>query len=368
MKKISLAIMDDDKAYGCALSKALALTNNEFEVYLSPSISDLDQFDLILINEKGMSSLPEPVLKKTVVLTDMKCSILWDKPPKEKFVLYKYDCITILTAALHLYYATMYGCVNPFLVFEKQPFVVGIFSGSGGVGITSVSIALSRELADKKRKKVLFLSLEEIESSSLYFRFPKNHPFMGDYLYYLFSNDQKRNAATFYSTFQYRDSYGVELFYPSFSENELCTLSITEISIFIESISMIGNYDYIVLDVGNHFSNEMAYWLEHCNLCILLGNDTLLSDKKNKKRLERLQSQYRFDKTSFLECCISKDEETFVEIDNIIEIHSNYGFGSEVKALANRVKHANANQRNHKRNNGCSSLSDQCKDRTDYGW
>ncbi|MEA4986491.1 MAG: hypothetical protein VB095_00280, partial [Anaerovorax sp.] len=288
MKKISLAIMDNDKAYGHALSKAFALTNDEFEVHLSPPISNLHQFDLILMDERAISSLPDSVLKKTVILTDIKCSISWDTPPKEKFMLYKYDCITSLTAALRLYYATMYGCVNPFLAFEKQPFVVGVFSGCGGIGITSVSITLARELADRKQKKVLFLSLEEIESSSMYFRFPKEHPFMGDYLYYLFSNDQKRNAATFYSIFQYQDSYGIELFYPSFGENELCTLSIDEIRIFIESISMIGNYDYIILDIGNHFSNEVAYWIEHCNLCVLLGNATLLSTEKNKKRLERL--------------------------------------------------------------------------------
>ncbi|MEA4987540.1 MAG: hypothetical protein VB095_05730, partial [Anaerovorax sp.] len=76
--------------------------------------------------------------------------------------------------------------------------------------------------------------------------------------------------------------------------------------------------------------------------------------------------EYHFDKTSFLECCIPKDEDAFIEFDNTIEIRTNYEFGSEVKTLANRIKHADAKQRNHKRNNGCSSLRDQCKDRTDY--
>lgn len=368
MKQICLAIMDYDKGYSYALAKAIALTSNEFEVHLYPEKSGLDDFDLILINEKDLNSLTEAFRQKAVILSETKNNTPWSEAESEGHFLYKYDCISILTASLRLSYAKIYGCINPFLSFEKQPFVVGLFSGSGGVGTTAVSIALARELADKKQNKVLFLSLEELESSSVYFKFPQTHPFMGDYLYYLFSGGKKQNVATFYSSFQFQDSYGVELFYPSISDNELCILSLEEIHIFIDSISKIGDYDYIVLDVGSHLSKEVAYWLEHCNQCVLLGNGSLLSLEKNKKRLERLQKQYRFDKNSLLEWCVSRDEEAFQEVDNRIEIRCNYEFGLEVRALADTIKHADAKQRNRKRNYGCSSLRYQCEDGTDHGW
>lgn len=356
MKQICLAIMDYDKAYSFALAKAIALTNEEFQVYLYPDESELFECDLILINEKDLDSLKNTFRKKAVALSESEKTIFWSDLDEGPQSLYKYSCISVMTSALRLFYGKLSGCQNPFISFEKQPFIVGVFSGSGGIGTTAVSIFLARELAERKEKKVLFLSLEELESADVYFKFPQEHGGMGDYLYYLFSEDKKKKYATFYSAFQFEDSYGVQLFYPSKSENELCHLSLDEIKVFISSISKIGTYDYIVLDIGNHLSKEMVFWLEHCNQCILLGNGSLLSDQKNKKRVERLKRQYRFDSTSVLQWSVSRDEETFQEVDGMIEIRCNYEFGSEVRRLADKIKHRNSEQRNHKRNYECGSL------------
>jgi len=358
MKKITVAIMEEDAAYGRALSKAIALTRGQFEVHVSPPSSDWEQYDLFLINEENISFLPEELKKRTVILTERKCSVSWSGDSSEPLQIYKYERVSIMTSALQYYYSKIYQCINPFSSFGKQPFVVGIFSGSGGIGCTSTAILLARELTQKKKKKVLFLSLEEMESTSFYFRFPQGHPFMGDYLFYLFSDDAKRKTATFYSSFQYQDSYGVELFYPSLGSNELCELSIEETQVFIESISKIGHYDYIVLDCGNHFSDKMILWLEHCSQCVLLRNHTLLSAKKNKKRLECLYRQHYFNGSLLFDYCISKDEESFIEKDKKIEIRSNYTLGSEVKSLANRIRSANPKESDDKRNHECCASCD----------
>ncbi len=366
MKRISLAIIDHDDGYANALSKAITLKSEQFDVHTAPS-SQWEKFDLVLMNEAETDSVQNEIRDKLILLTEKKCRMPWRETKSRPFFLYKYENLSLLIAALQYYYSKIYGCSSPFSVFEKEPFVVGVCSGSGGIGCTSVSILLARELTEKKKKKVLFLSLEEVESASLYFSFPEGHPFMGDYLYYLFSNDEKRKTSTFYSAFQYQDSYGVDLFYPSCGCNELCKLSVEEVHLFIESISTIGNYDYIILDCGSHFSKEILYWMRQCNQCILLKNGTAVSAEKNKKRLEVFQKQQHFDCSRFLEYCISKDEESFIERDHKVDIYVNYTLGSEVKRIADRVRCTREQENSSKSNYRHRSLSNQREDGRSYG-
>ena len=105
---------------------------------------------------------------------------------------------------------------SPFLSRFK-PTAMEVFafaSWQGGCGCTTLAMALGQELARFYRKRVLYLSLEAVESTPQYMPGRSGVKTAGEFLCHLLMPAQKQGLP-FLEQYVISDDYGVEAFAPA---------------------------------------------------------------------------------------------------------------------------------------------------------
>lgn len=284
MENIKLAIITGDKDYGRALSLALVDIYKNFTVTLyqsEPVHSQLDGFDLVLKDwaeeEGGMYIYL--VEKPSLVDRDYENKI---------FRLYKYCNVRQLAGELLFIYTALTGR-KAVPIKNQDAKIVAFGSTEGGVGCTSAAIAFAQELKRFHDKKVIYLSLEELESTLEYMEpFPGGKS-IGEYLYFLF-DDSGRERMPFIESFLVFDYYGVDAFLPSLGRNLLKTLNEEEMQFFISAVMDTGRYDFLVIDSGCSLDKNTVCCYEMANHICLISNGQSFG-KKEERFLEYMVFQ-----------------------------------------------------------------------------
>ena len=130
-------------------------------------------------------------------------------------------------------------------------------------------MALAQELKRFHGKRVLYLSLEELESTLEFMQpFPEGKS-ISEYLYYLF-NDDAGQRMPFIESFLVFDDYGVDGFLPAPGRNLLKGLNGEEMQSFIGAIMDTGRYDFLIIDVGCDLGKSALCTYELANhICLV---------------------------------------------------------------------------------------------------
>lgn len=261
MENIKLAIITRNEDYGRALSFGLVGVYRNFDVTLYKaehcSTFSSEKYDLVLWDME--EALPE----KGILMAE-KPSMARVDPEEGIFSIYKYDNVRVLAGQMLLIYSLWTGRKVVRLQNEDMNLLV-FAAAEGGVGCTSVALAAAQELSRFHKKKVLYLSLEEIESTFQYMHLFPQGKGISEYLYFLFSEQGENNGGPFLESFLVTDDFGVEAFSPSAGKNLLTGLSPEEMQYFISTLINTGRYDYILIDAGCRLDNSVLCCYEMAN-------------------------------------------------------------------------------------------------------
>ncbi len=272
MENIKLAIITKDREYGRALGFGLIDVYKNFTVTLyqsEPVHTGLEAFDLVL-TDAGIQQ------QQNVIFLVEKPSMVEKNEEEQDFRLYKYGNVRQLAGDLLFIYSHLTG--RKALPIKKQDMkLIAFGSMEGGTGCTAAAMALARELSRFHDQKVMYLSLEELESTLDYMEdFPEGKS-IGEYLYHLFNQDG-RTGIPFIESFLVFDDHGVEAFLPSPGRNVLKSLSPEEMRIFISAVMDTGRYDVLVLDLGFCLDKNVLSCYEMANhICMVANEETSVS-------------------------------------------------------------------------------------------
>ena len=245
MENIKLAVITEDREYGRALGLALVDAYKSFTVTLyksEPLHKSLGAFDLVLTDQAG-----EKAEDNRICLVEKPSQTDRDYE-RRRFSLYKYSNVRQMAADLLFIYSFLTGRkVIP--IKNQQAKIIVFCSAEGGAGCTSAAMAFAREMKRFHSKKVMYLSMEEMESTLEYMEpFPEGRS-ISEYLYHLF--EQEDASMPFIESFLVFDQYGIDAFLPSPGRNVLKTLSAEEMQYLIGAALDTGKYDFLVVDAGS---------------------------------------------------------------------------------------------------------------------
>ena len=252
MDIIDIGLIVEDIEYGRALCAALALNQRNLSVKLYEKNEDLvfeGAHDIIVCDRKIQREI------NYVRLSEKKAECEQD-PEERSVVIYKYSSVKSIAAAILDAYSIFTG--RKVISVKRADVNILVFcSWQGGCGCTSVSMAMAQEMKRFYGRKVLYISLEEIESTALYMKNDPEKGTLSEYLYYLFYGKEKvcRNTENFLIT----DTYGIKAFCPTAGRNPLKQLKKEEFIIFINSVIESGIFTDIILDAGNS-AGDTAEW------------------------------------------------------------------------------------------------------------
>lgn len=155
--------------------------------------------------------------------------------------------------------------------------IIGVYSPIGGVGKTTIAIAIAKSLA-VRGKKTLFLSMEQNASYNFFLKKENKYNF-SDFLYYLKQNDKKLLMKV--QSFRNVDSNsGIHYFSPPICYNDLNEINVKEWSYLFNYIRDKSSYSRVIIDFSSHLSERNIDILNLCNKIILIVAKDPLSVEK----------------------------------------------------------------------------------------
>lgn len=329
MENIKVALITGDREYGKAMGLALVDVYRNFTVTLfqsAPVHNELDDMDLVLTDDYGDFEIQG----KYIYLTEKNSQI--DKNYDDQyFCLYKYSNVRQLAGELLFIYSNLTGRrAAPIRNVNAKIVVFG--AADGGIGCTSAAVAFAREMKRFHEKKVIYISLEEIESTSAYMEEFTEGKSISDYLYYLF-NGKDEEKFPFIESYLLVDSLGVEAFAPSPGRNVMKSLSSEEMQFFVGAVLDTGGYDIMVIDAGTSLEKGILTCYEMANHIYMVSRDEMNSCKeekfleyilfaKNDKVVDRIEK-----------AVIPWDPESFYTQNGLCFIKPEGKFGQRIKQL-----------------------------------
>lgn len=270
MENIKIALVSDDREYGRALGMGLLNVCRSLVIRIMSKegfFAEMhrfhlehiqepfsDEFDIILwdgeeARESYGGNLVFLAEKPSMINKDIK---------RKKFSIYKYSCAQCFVSEIFDIYSSITGNapVNP---TNRSVDFIAFASWAGGTGCSTLSMMVGRELCRFYGKRVLYLSLEEVESTQNFIESYSGSKTMGQYLYHLYKEHGKR---PFIESYIIKDEFGVEAFVPTRGRNPLKSMESDEFMVFLESVANSGRYDVILMDLGNDLSSVNTSCIE----------------------------------------------------------------------------------------------------------
>lgn len=359
MDQIHIYIATSDRDYNERLGQSLALRYPTFQVEVAGeanSNTDLtdanrpyDSFDLLLVDEpyKKTFSASEHIFEKIIGMAEERESASF-----ELGYLYRYAGLSVLASELKLYHGKVSGRSLMGAVSEKTT-ILGFTSATGGVGKTSLAIGVGLGLCYSKGEKVLYISMEEVESTQSYFHYDGGKFTISDYLYYLFS-DKTEKLTSYFDAFLLHSHCGIDTFRPGKGINELRALGRSQMQLFWESITKKNAYPFVILDFPLDTSTLTLELLILCQKLFLIDDGKPTSLLKNQKLLQFLEHQLEEELPQFTrvrnkwteqqeeslmpyDYYVGVDEDSLQSIDRQVQIRLDRSFGIGVMRIAKEI-------------------------------
>lgn len=353
MENIKIGLITDDRDYGKALGLALVDVYRNFTVTLFKSVplhNELDRMDLVLTDNVEVLKIKG----KTIHLVE-KQSLINKDYDEHIYKLYKYSNVRSLAGELLFIYANLTGR-KAIPMRNTNARIVTFGAVEGGIGCTSAAMSFAQEMSRFHGKKVIYITMEEIESTMEYMDKSVTGKNISEYLYYLFNCENDQHFP-FLESFTISDKYGVEAFLPSPGRNLLNSLSKEEMQFFISAVLDTGGYDLMVIDLSNNLGKPAMTCYEMANnICLVAKNDSLTYKEerfleyfvflKGEKILNRMgrvitycsvEPEKTADEVIRNVCFLPYDPDSFSVCNGIKEIQPDGVYGSQIKRLAETV-------------------------------
>jgi len=358
MKTINIVLATTDLDYGEALSRSLQLYNRYFSIRLTKSapsediIGNRSDYDILLTDQF------ETTAPRIVYLTSDPDAVKTDER-KQMFSVYKYQPASQIAAILRLAHSS-FSKTEIVTDETEQTNIVCIGSSSGGSGCTAIALAICQELVRFHGKIILYISLEEFESTADYF--PAGNQETNNISRYLYSilkhPDEVKITPQGYML---QDDYGIKAFHPAKGRNPLRELLEGEFGKFITHITKEKCFSHIVIDCGNGFDNcirsafrlsktivhvegkstcdtrQKSYINTVASCCGGLEADELLNVRNFYLEPEENDLSIEQDTTIKI-LTIEEDPGSFEVLDGRRFISLDKAFGAGIREIADRLK------------------------------
>lgn len=247
MENITIALVTDDSRYGRALSRGLQHCNRGFvidifgrdrflERWAEEGEAFRDAFDLILWDgEEAEGSGCDGMVRLT------------EHSAEGDMQIGKYLPAGAFTAEIFRAYEACTGRL-PAGRRSAEISLIAFSSFQGGAGCSTIAMAVGQELAGFFGRRVLYLSLDEVEATGEFMDCPGEVGRIGEYLYRLFHGRQE--GLPYLDRFLVRDGYGLQAIPPSNGRNPLRDLSRGEMERVMAALMESGQFDAILIDAG----------------------------------------------------------------------------------------------------------------------
>ena len=282
MDNISIAIVSDDAEYNRALSRSLISVSRDLSVTAFGSMQFVsnwnrhrgrkpyyETFDIVLwAGEEIRDAYGDNIL----FLTDRESDEEIDYT-NNRFSLYKYRSGRSIAKAIFDIYSHLFGG-RVLKMKDKDMRIVAFASFIGGSGCTTAAMAAARELCRFRSRRVLYLSLEDVESTEDYFTEMQDRGSIGEYLYRLLGDRSalpgNREGVPILDGFLIKDKFGLEAFRPTGAGNPLRELEEEEMDCFLGAVTGCGRFDTIIIDMGSCITGAGIRAMEEADsICIV---------------------------------------------------------------------------------------------------
>jgi hypothetical protein len=272
MKKISILLWTKDTEYGSALAMSLNNLSKRFSIRMvqacDESCEALEKGDYDLVLTDDMS---KPIPKSVYLTEDYPSQRI--QAERWIFVVYKYQPAGSIAKVLRMAHSVFSG-TGMASDEALRCNIVTICSPTGGSGCTTVTLGICQELKRFHQCEVLYVSLEEFESTADYFPstgFPSVN--ITRYLYLLLNHENTKDLDP--ESCMCQNEYGVYAFQPAMGRNPLRELDCWAFTQFINRIAEKSIFSYIVIDCGSGFDEAVKAAMQLSGeVCCLTSRST----------------------------------------------------------------------------------------------
>ena len=338
MENLKLAVVSADEAYNRIFCMSLLHACRQVEVtsystrqfvldwadYEGPG-AFYDCFDLILwAGDEICDSYGDNI----IYLTDRE-SLAGMDYASSRFSLYRYSPAGVIVADVFDIYAHLTGRQFP-LVRRDDVQVFAFASYCGGAGCTSLTRAFCQEMARFRGKRVLCISLEDVESAADFMTVPEGIRSEGEFLYRLLG----KSTRPFLESYMVKDDFGVCSFAPPKGRNPLGELSGEDMGKLLAALMDSGRFDVIVADLSTCLTEAAVTIMEAAErICVVARTaEPGLREKNYLNQLRSSCGEEAESKVLRVTNTIGKDAEL---LDILAPLEGN--FGQMVSHLTERM-------------------------------
>lgn len=336
MEIIKVGIYHDDRIFARALAIGLARESRTIHFVLISNMDSEQELDMILSSRESEN----PKVVQLVHSQELKQR---DATP---YRLYQYEESRSLIDDLLFIYFKMTGRVLEYRGTCKCRLLT-FASDAGGSGTTMTCISAAKMLYRTYGSRILYLNLCPIDDSKKYLKTDGSTSLL-KLLYYIDTGKDfpLDSFITKEEEFDYINTGVMNAYF-----NDIKPALMSQ---FLKKVDGLGEYDYLLLDIGSHLSRENKTVLENSNLVVFVhrwqnhepaayyGNiSQAIRKKADGSKLLVIENFAGDDwhQESDEEIWISKDTEA-VQLDQkegILNVDLSRNYGVEIAAIAKRI-------------------------------
>lgn len=288
--KIRIAILEEDKLYSERLMSHFGrYYADKLEVYTYSQVSNFEEafqtihFDILLASGPFASGLPQlPEYMGLIYLVEQNDI----EKIEDVAAVGKYQKPEVIyRQILGIYSSKVEKKFSKKNVNNTECRLYLVTAANGGAGASTVAVSLSKYLA-QQGKKVLYISLEKNGAQDIFFEGPRKQGF-SDIIYLLKS--KKANIALRAESIVQRDLSGVYYFEQCRSILDMEELNKEDTKNLIHEICMLGDYEYVVIDLNMRFTESHLYIAECSDAIITVSDGSTIGIEKLRQFVEAVE-------------------------------------------------------------------------------
>lgn len=292
MPKINMVIADSDKHYVESLIRFLSenysskIRLNYFTdgIYLYDYLENGGQKADILLVGSSLLNPSHDLPNAGLVAVLSSGSVETDDT--DYAIVNKYQTGDKLLNAVFNLYAERFPNEIHVTYGDKQTKAIAVFSPVGGVGKSTIAVALAAALAGKG-KKVFYLNLENIQSTPAFFECINQQTFT-DILYFL-KDKHKALGLKIEGVKQVDAATGVHYFNPPESIWDIEEVKPEEFRHLLNQIRDTNKYDVVIVDMSSQLNCSSISIMDTCNEIIVVMNPGFASRIKIEALIKELK-------------------------------------------------------------------------------
>lgn len=354
MENMKCVLVTEDKNYGELLSRCLRRAGST-NITICSVIDKVEIYDYIIVDMETVNKSKYDEICKLSKKDTLCIKMLGSSVEKEdEYSLLKYEPLSKWISKAIKIYAKERGqiFINP--AYQKKTKVISLISSAGGMGATSIAMAVASDFSFCGGKKVMYLSLKS-QCQELQFFHKKDENDFRTFLYRRHMEGEELAAEDFMS----RNQYGVYSFNISNIENPLKYLKKEHLENFFRKIITEDDFDIIVFDIGTEISHISRLAIGLSDRKIFLSSKEkdeyfqyFLKECSYNKNSDFLVENFAYPASKFDEFFeddededeemsekikIVEDLEAFQMIDGIKNFDLNSSFGISIRNLINFI-------------------------------